>query len=320
MRSSRLLPALLILLAGCAAVRRPAPPGPAVPREGYVTSGAVRIFYRMVGNGPDTVLVVHDGPGLHHGALAPDLRPLLRGRTLVFYDQRGGGRSTPAPEPGRFVFQEHLSDLRAVVRHLRLGRFALVGFGWGAGMAAVFAEGEEERVARLALVSPVPPRSDPYVAQTEAEVARRLGPERRARLDALLEGWKQGEDPNRLCRQVFALRAEAAGVEPLRRPRGRPCAAPPEALRAYPRTVERTRVAHRDWRWLPLLRRVKVPTLVVRGEHDPVPAAAADEWVAAVPGARLLVVPGAAALPHVERPEIFFPGLQGFLAESTSAR
>lgn len=75
---SRLLPALLILLAGCAAVRRPALPGPAVPREGYVTSGAVRIFYRMVGTGPDTVLVVHHGPGLHHEALAPDLRPRRR--------------------------------------------------------------------------------------------------------------------------------------------------------------------------------------------------------------------------------------------------
>jgi pimeloyl-ACP methyl ester carboxylesterase len=72
-------------------------------------------------------------------------------------------------------------------------------------------------------------------------------------------------------------------------------------------------VAHRDWRWLPLLRRLQVPTLLVRGEHDPVPAAAADEWVAAIPGARLLVAPGAAGLPHVERPELFFPALDAFL-------
>ena len=55
----------------------------------------IQIFERRRGDGPPTV-VLHGGPGAQHDYLLPGFDRLARGRTLIYYDQRGGGRS-PVP-------------------------------------------------------------------------------------------------------------------------------------------------------------------------------------------------------------------------------
>jgi proline iminopeptidase len=76
----------------CAAM--PACRSATTPREGYLAgSGGVRIFYRVVGNGPDTIVAIHGGPGGEMNNIAPDLDPLGTRHVIIYYDQRGGGRS-----------------------------------------------------------------------------------------------------------------------------------------------------------------------------------------------------------------------------------
>lgn len=63
------------------------------------------------------------------------------------------------------------------------------------------------------------------------------------------------------------------------------------------------------------LHRVRVPTLVVWGEHDGiVPRAAGEAYAAGIPGARLEIVPNSAHLPHVEQPDAFARLVGDFLA------
>lgn len=80
-------------------------------REGYVPgAGGVRLSYRVDGSGPDTVVVLHGGPGLNLEGLRPDLRPLARRHTLLYFDQRGSGRSAVPVKWGalRNVSQERI--------------------------------------------------------------------------------------------------------------------------------------------------------------------------------------------------------------------
>jgi 3-oxoadipate enol-lactonase len=64
----------------------------------------------------------------------------------------------------------------------------------------------------------------------------------------------------------------------------------------------------------PLLGSITVPTLVIVGEEDPLtPPARAEAMAAAIPGARLAVIPRAGHVPPLETPEAFNRTLGEFL-------
>jgi pimeloyl-ACP methyl ester carboxylesterase len=138
--------------------------------EGYVTSrDGVQIFYRTAGAG-DPLVVVHGGPGFDHGYLAPGLEPLAESHRLVFYDQRGAGRSTIVSDAGLLGLDAHIADLEAVRRHFALERVTLLGHSWGAMLAAGYAMAHPDEVAKLVMVSPGGVRHDPYEAELMATV------------------------------------------------------------------------------------------------------------------------------------------------------
>lgn len=63
------------------------------PREGRVDVTGGRIWYRIVGSGTRTpLLLLHGGPGVPSYYLNP-LAKLADERPVIFYDQLGAGRS-----------------------------------------------------------------------------------------------------------------------------------------------------------------------------------------------------------------------------------
>ena len=111
----------LLLLAGCATT--------SVPPESYVTtSDGVRLFLRRVGSGPQTVLYLHGGPGAQLADGGYQMDALARGRTIVMYDQRGGGRSNAngklvlLQEAGHAVWLDQPDEFRRVVDEFLKGR------------------------------------------------------------------------------------------------------------------------------------------------------------------------------------------------------
>jgi proline iminopeptidase len=85
------------------------------PREGYIrTSDGVRLFYKIVGSGSDVLVVVHGGPGNSMESILPDLEPLAKNRTVIYYDQRGGGRSDLIKDPDKLSISKHIEDLEAI--------------------------------------------------------------------------------------------------------------------------------------------------------------------------------------------------------------
>ena len=66
--------------------------------EGHVEVGPARLHCRVVGEGP-TIVVLHGGPDFDHTYLLPELDRLAGAFRLVYYDQRGRGRSAEGVEP-----------------------------------------------------------------------------------------------------------------------------------------------------------------------------------------------------------------------------
>src|SRR2546426_3183354 len=148
-----------------------AEPTPAVAAT--VELDGVRLFTRRAGDGPP-VVVLHGGPGAHHDYLLPQYDLLARGRTLLYYDQRGGGRS-PVGRDTPVGWREHVADLEALRRHWSIDRLTLLGYSWGGLLAVLYWLEHPEQVERLALVSPAPARAA-WRAQFQRPLAARIAP------------------------------------------------------------------------------------------------------------------------------------------------
>jgi proline iminopeptidase len=289
-----------------------------VVREGEVeTDDGARLYYRVEGEGRDTVVVLHGGPSLGLAYLAPDLVPLAHGRAVVHYDQRGIGRSTPVTEPERLSVEWHVQDLDALRADLGLERLSLLGHSWGGMLAARYAAAHPERVERILLLDPMAPAREPFMAMAGARaremVRARMDEPARARLDSLA-ATAEVADPGELCRERYALLTPIFFEDPAAAARSRAdfCAGTPVTLRNRPEVDAAIFGSLGEWDVRPALGHVGSPVLVVRGAEGAIPREAMEAWAEAFPNARLLTIEGGGHYLHVDRPEVFFPAAETF--------
>jgi len=82
------------------------------------------------------------------------------GNTVVGFDARGHGRSSPAPD-GSYEYADLVTDLGAVLDQLEIGTCVLVGSSMGAATAAAFALAHPSRVDSVVQITPAYPGA-PY--------------------------------------------------------------------------------------------------------------------------------------------------------------
>ena len=298
-------------------------PAQATPsgREGFiVTDDGARLHYVVEGSGLETLVVVHGGPGNSLESVREDYAPLAAHRRVIYYDQRGNGGSTLDLRPEKLAIERHIADLDAVRAHFGLARMSLLGNSWGGALVSYYAVAHPDRVARLILDDPGPPTRQ-WLDALGAEVGRRaasLPPADRRRLSIVSrpENWLRAEDPMPLCRDfmrfILVIYADPhAAPAPFK---GDLCAGGPEAVRRQQAVNKLIWQGLGDFDLRPQLARVRAPALVIFGESDVVPPAAAEAWAAGYGDGRLLVIPRAGHLSHLERPDIFFPAVERFLA------
>lgn len=114
-------------------------------------------WYRIAGAAQGTIplVIVHGGPGgnayVYERLQGPRLE---KAWTVVYYDQRGGGRSAAPPDTADYGMPALVADLDALVGRLGHDRVNILGFSFGAELALEYALAHPEKVARLVLQSP----------------------------------------------------------------------------------------------------------------------------------------------------------------------
>ena len=297
--------AVLILLLGAV----PAAAAPAGETGMVPVEPGVDLYYRKIGSGPETLVVI-----LVAESLVDDLAPLAEGRTLLFYNPRGRGKSSRI-DAARVSFENDLRDLEAVRRHFKLEKMSLLGWSHYGMMTARYAMRHPERVSRLIQLTPAAPRSDPYLEQGRAEQRSRVDGEAWGELQKKRESGAFKDDPAAECRahRKVTLPASVGDRAAAERILLDDCDLPNEQL------------ANQGVWWKALfesvgtydlrseLRGLKVPRLVVAGDKDFIPMASSREWVEGMPEARLLVLRGVGHFPQVEAREALIAALKAFL-------
>ena len=291
------------------------PPIPAPRESGFITSTDVPLYWAAYGPvGAPRLLLLHGGPGAHHDYLLPQMLALADDYELVFYDQRGGGRSK-TEDRAPITWETHVGDLELVAAELGLEPLSLVGYSWGGLLAMLYAiEAAAHRVSpmprRLVLIDPAPVTRE-YRNAFEKEFARRQSSADVAQLRAELAASDlRTRDPEAYRQRAFELSVAGYFADP----------AASHDLTPFRVTG---RVQQSVWDSLDsynllkpgALDTVRVPTLIVHGRQDPIPLASSAAAATAL-GARFVAIDGAGHVPYVEQPDVLFAAIREFLART----
>jgi len=111
----------------------------------------VKIWYAIKGQGDGPpIIVVHGGPGMDSGSLSGDLGPLEAKHRLLYYDQRGGGRSSLPADTKLLTIDRHVDDLETLRRHLGIVIFVGASLIVSTVASASTASAPTARTARAA--------------------------------------------------------------------------------------------------------------------------------------------------------------------------
>ena len=281
------------------------------PREsGYTTTTDVPLYWCAYGApGGPRVLVLHGGPGASHDYLLPQMLRLAEGRELVFYDQRGGGRSR-VDATVSVTWQTHVGDLARVATELRVDPLVVVGYSWGGLLALLHAvETARGRSAAdppaMLLIDPAPV-SRAYRVAFEAEFARRqASPQIQQLRDELAASGARERDPEAYRQRAFELSVAGYFADPR-------AAHDLTPFRVVARVQQTVWESLGDYDLVPHLSSVRRRALVVHGRQDPIPLESSDAGARAL-GARLVVLDRCGHVPYVEQPDALFEVAEAFL-------
>ncbi len=282
--------------------------------EGFIrTSDGLSLYYRVLGEAPDTAVVVHGGPGAGMGSILPHVAPLADSITLIFFDQRGGGRSSLPADTTRLRPEGFVADIESVRGFFALGRMKVIAHSFGAIVTARYLQKHPNRIERLVLLGATGPRRAEAAAlarsagnQVTAASRRRL-----ELLTSLLSG--TADDPIAACREYEELSALGGSVSW----RGTNCDMSSEAVAYYFRyTAQLGPMDFGDWDFTKNLRQVVVPVLVVHGANDEAGEPLQRAWASAFPQGRIWTIPEAGRGAIADRPDLVWAGmLQFFMGE-----
>jgi pimeloyl-ACP methyl ester carboxylesterase len=268
------------------ALQAPGGAGP-LPRESFADLPGVRLCYRDTGGNGVPVVLMHAATG-SSGVWEHQIRAFTAaGLRVIAFDRRGFGRTAIAPggvQPGTAA-----DDLQALMGHLRIDRFHLLGTAAGGFASLDYALSFPRRLRSLVLANTIGGVQDesylalgrrirpPEFGALPADM-RELGPSYRAANPEGTRRWNELERSNR-----------AQGTPP-----------PAQTMR------------HRLT--FALVETIKTPTLVLTGGADlyappPVMKLFADR----IKGAEWVVVPEAGHSTYWEQPEAFNRAVLAFI-------
>lgn len=284
--------------------------------EGFVDLPRVRMYWRSLGRG-DPLLVLHGGPALSHEYLYPGLAPLGDTRRVVFFDQRGCGRSSK-PADGRYDMATMAADVEGVRASLHLGTVDVLGFSFGGMLAQEYALRYPSSVRRLVIAGAGPSGAD--INRRLREVKAAAPPEARA----VIERYERTAPfTGNAYPPEYAQAADAAY-----RPFSfhRLAAPPPEVAEVLgdlsfdvykilwgDRGEFEVTGILRDWDRLRDLSKIRVPTLIVLGRYDLTSVEAAQEMARRIPRSSLVVFEESGHFMFIEEPERFLREVRAFL-------
>jgi proline iminopeptidase len=290
------------------------------PGEAYLQVPDGRIWYKVTGTGGATPLILlHGGPGYSSFYLKlfenlGDERPVVR------YDQLGGGKSDRITDTTLFTIPHFVRELDSLRAHLGYDKVHLLGHSWGTILALEYYHAHPEHVASLTLGS-----AALDIPAWERNAKRLVG----TLSDSAQRAIQAAEEEGRFDAPDYqAALGEFYGMYVWRRPvqaeLDSVLQTVNEGIYNYMQGPSEFTITGTLKRYdgTALLKTVAVPTLYTVGEFDEADPPTIRHFATMTPGARVVVLPGAAHLTPWDAPDESVQAERAFLhsVDSSSGR
>ena len=274
-----------------------------------------------IDDGRPPVVVLHGGPGGNSYLCEQTFGPRLeRFATVVYFDQRGCGRSDEPADPDAYTMDHLVADIEGLRAALDVDRIVPLGQSFGGRFAAAYTVAHRDRVDRLVLhASPIsnPLRPNAW-ALRPAMVDPVLGRTARAALRQQLAELPDQADRFTTAHQVLssdpAARARFLCHDPAKAPELDRILDAAEKLGTNDRMAPLLRLTGPDY-LADALAETDVPTLVLVGLSDrSVGVAASRDLAEQLPNGELHLFAQSAHFPEHEQPEEYAEVVRAFLA------
>ncbi|MET8083306.1 alpha/beta hydrolase [Micromonospora sp. NPDC005237] len=267
------------------------------------------LAYRSLGGG-DPLICLPGGP-MRDSAYLGDLGGLSSHRSLVRLDLRGTGRSAVPSDASSYRCDRLVADVETLRVHLGLDRLDLLGHSAGANVALQYAARHPDRVRRLALITPstraVGLEATAALRQEviRARTGERWYPEAASALESMVTGRATGDAWQAIAPFFYGRWDTAARAH--------------QAVEAAQRNQEAARMFGADGAFDPPATRAALaahprPVLLLAGELDlGAPPGLVAQLAELMPGAELVVQPGAGHYPWLDDADSFTATVSAFL-------
>ena len=295
-------------------------------QEGYVDANGVMIYYTSFGKGAPLVLL-HGGPGASHDYFLPYLLPLARHNRLIFIDERGSGKSQKLEDPSGYTVENMVEDVETVRKALGLGKINVLGHSYGGVLAQAYALKYQQNINHLILGSTF--ASTKAINQVFVDMKEKMSPELRARIDKMeadgLFGHGKPYEQNRYTND-YMIAAWGEGYFPYLYqnhpdPNYDPIANGNTAWDLYREMWG----SHGEFvidgnmksvEYTDRLAAIKVPTLVMCGDHDESAPSLSEAMHAKIKGSKMVVLPKSGHMTFVDQPNLFIKNVEDFLGSA----
>jgi proline iminopeptidase len=291
-------------------------------QDGFVDANGVMIYYTMMGRG-EPLLILHGGPGASHDYFLPYLLPLARHHKVIFIDERGSGKSQKLEDRSAYTIENMVEDVEGVRQGLGLGKISLLGHSYGGALAQAYALKYQRNLSRLILASTW--SSSAALNQVFVRMKQNMAPELREHIDRLeAQGlFVQGKDyeKNRYSNE-YMIAAWGEGYFPYVYHNRPDPNYDPTALGEAWDLYREMWGEHGEFiidgnlksvEYTDRLSAIKVPTLMVVGEHDECEPSLSQAMHEKIAGSKMVVLPNSGHMTFVDQTGMFIKAVDEFL-------
>jgi proline iminopeptidase len=277
----------------------------AAPRETRIPVGNADLYSREVGQGT-AIIVLHGGPDFDHSYLLPDLDRLSDSYHLIYYDQRGRGRSADRVKPEDVTLASDIEDIEKVRQFFHLNSVVLLGHSWGTVLALEYALRYRDRVSRLILMNPAPASADDYKHLRKEWLEKRPDDMERRKAISATAAYKEGDPEAVIAYYRIHFKPALARPEDYEKIIARLSASFTKEGILKARAIE-ARLMDETWsspeyNLLPKFKSLRIPALVISGDHEFIPLATAEHITEAIPNAHMVTLKGCGHFSYLECP------------------